>query len=548
MNSTVIRSTAIALGLLSSPVLIADEQAQPTAASGYRIEQLVPDSPFCGVHGLGVDRQDRLYAGSVVAQQIYRVDTKTGAVTTEIAPPKGQADDMEFLPDGTLVWTAISQNAVRARRPDGEIVDLATDLVSVNSIAYRESDGRLFVAQVFGGDGLWELDPQGKKPRRNILKDIGGLNGFDIGPDGMIYGPLWFKQQVVRINPDNGDMQVIAEGFHTPAAANFDSQWNLYVLDTGTGEVFKVDHETGEKTVFAQLKTSLDNLAIDSQGRIYVSNMADNAIHRIDPKTGAVSEVIPPGLSCSMALDIATDGGEDTLYLADVFALRSIDGDTGKITDIGRAHAAGTHIGYPVFAGVGRNRLFSIGAEGMQVFDRDTGEAIEHWDGTPGLQQVEELPDGDLLALSAGTRLTRLDGNDFTKQTQVADGSSRIGDFFPAGENSIVLTYPDKNQVVRLNLATGNEEVINSTLEQPMGIAQLPDGKLAVMESAGRVVAIPATASDKFSIIAENIPVGLFPGMGIQSPGIVVGADGTLYAMSDRENAIYRIKPMPHSR
>ena len=141
-----------------------------------------------------------------------------------------------------MVWTAISQGVVRARTPDGRIREIAK-LASINSINVRKSDGRVFAGQVFGGDGVWELDPTGVKPPRSILKDPGGFNGFDIGPDGMLYGPLWFKKQIVRIDPDTGELKVIADGFGTPAAANFDSKWNLYVLDTARGEVVQRGHQ-----------------------------------------------------------------------------------------------------------------------------------------------------------------------------------------------------------------------------------------------------------------------------------------------------------------
>jgi len=172
------------LSVLCLAILCADKTlAKPIASEGYSIKELVAGSEFCGVHGLGIDNKDKLYAGSVVGRRVYSVDIDTGKASVLVGPSKGMADDMEFLSDGTLVWTSISQNAVRARSPDGEIRDLANPLVSVNSIAFRESDERLFVAQVFGGDGLWEIDINGEKPPRNILKNIGGLNGFDIGPD-----------------------------------------------------------------------------------------------------------------------------------------------------------------------------------------------------------------------------------------------------------------------------------------------------------------------------------------------------------------------------
>lgn len=537
--ASIFRPALVPLALIST-ALAAQAWAAPEAGPGYRIEQLVPGSPFCGVHGLGIDAQDRLYAGSVAGARLYRVDTEDGSVSTEVPPPKGMADDMEFLPDGTLVWTSINQNAVRARKPGGEVYDLATDLVSVNSIAYRESDGRLFVSQVFGGDGLWELDPEGKKPRRLILDNPGGLNGFDIGPDGMIYGPLWFKKKVVKIDPDSGAMSTVAEGFQTPAAVNFDSNWNLYVLDTATGEVFKVDIESGKKEVFARLKPSLDNLAIDSRDRIYVSNMADNSIHRIDAKTGKVETVVPGGLSCAYALDAAGD----TLYLADVFALRSIDGESGKVTDIGRAHQAGQHIGYPVGIAVGDRNFYSVASEGfLQVYNRQSNELQKEWHGLPGLQQVIELENGDLLALSdMGKQLTRLNGDNYDKQTVIATDLSPLGDMVAAGDGMVYATQPSANAVIRIDLAGGKRETISSQLQQPRGIDLLPDGSLVIMETGGRIVSLDPGDADDVSLVGKDIPVGqLNPALGIQSPGVAVGSDGTVYAISDRENAIYRI-------
>ena len=79
---------------------------------------------------------------------------------------------------------------------------------------------------------LWEIDVTGAAPPRLIAKDIGGFNGFEVGPDGMLYGPLWFKGQVVKINPANGAITVINSEFKIPAAANLDGKGNLWVVDT----------------------------------------------------------------------------------------------------------------------------------------------------------------------------------------------------------------------------------------------------------------------------------------------------------------------------
>src|SRR5882724_2572732 len=315
---------AALLSLAFGAAALAD--ATQIKAPGYTVEQLVKPSAFHGVHGLTFDSQGNLYAGSVVGESIYRVDTESGKVETFIGGPEGMADDLVFMPDGTVVWTSINQGLVRARKGSGPIRVIAEKMPGANSINYRQSDGKLYMAQVFAGDGLWELDPTGAKPPRGILKDIGGLNGFEVGADGWIYGPLWFKKQVVKINPDTGELKVIADGFGAPAAANFDSKGNLYVDDTARGELVKVDIKTGAKTVAAKLNTSLDNLAIDSKDRIFVSNMADNGIQEVDVKTGKARQVVKGSLATPVNLAAIADGGHDKIFVADIFAFRSVDG------------------------------------------------------------------------------------------------------------------------------------------------------------------------------------------------------------------------------
>ena len=116
----------------------------------------------------------------------------------------------------------------------------------VNPITFSD-DGRLFVAQCFFGDKLYEVDPLGVKPARVIREDLGpgcGLNGMDWGPDDRLYGPRWFRGEVVSIDVDSGDMRTVASGFEVPAAVKFDNQGRLNVLDTMAGKVIRVEGDT----------------------------------------------------------------------------------------------------------------------------------------------------------------------------------------------------------------------------------------------------------------------------------------------------------------
>src|SRR5438445_9147933 len=210
----------------------------------------------------------------------------------------------------------------------------------MNSLAYRK-DGRLYATTVFVGDALDGGDTEGVRPPRKIMQKMGGLTGFEFGPDDKLYGPLWFKGQVAKVDVDKAELSVVADGFKIPAAVNFDSKGNLFVVDTALGQLVRVDPKSGAKKMVAQLKPSLDNLAIDDKDRIFVSNMADNGIQEVDSETGAAKQVISGKLALPGGIGVVSDAGKDTIYVADVFAYRTVDGSTGELSEVARMHADG---------------------------------------------------------------------------------------------------------------------------------------------------------------------------------------------------------------
>jgi sugar lactone lactonase YvrE len=521
-------------------VFVHAANAQPTSER-YQLDRLVPPSEFHGVHGLAFDAQGVLYAGSVVGHSIYRVDTATGAVNSFVGAPDGMADDLVFLADGTVVWTSIQHGVVRARKGGGPINKLA-DLVSVNSINVRK-DGRLFVAQVFGGDALWEIDPAGAKPPRLILKDLGGFNGFDVGPDGKLYGPLWFKQQVVRIDPDTGKLDVVADGFHTPAAANFDSKWNLYVLDTARGEVVRVDIRNGKKQVVARLATALDNLAIDSRDRVFVSNMADNGIQEVDVNKGTARQVVKGALAIPLGIAAVADGTRDMLYVADVFSLRTVDSAQGKVTDVARSHAADTPIGYPVAITANQRHVVVTNNEGpVQRYERGTMRLAQSWRDTHAGNAIE-MPSGALIvAETTRGKLSRIIGTGEREQRSeiVVDLAAPLG-LAIAGDSAVYVSEMAAGRVSRIDVNSGARRAIAEGLDRPQGIAT--DGSAVLVVEAGkrRLVRIEP-ASSAVEVIARDLPIGL-ANVPITLAGVAVGAGGTFYVTSDVENSIWRLRP-----
>ena len=105
------RRVVLLIGVLTASML-----ASVSLAQNYGPPQIVvAPSNFKGVHGLAVDKQGRLLAGSVVGMSISQVDVKTGKATILIDAPQGQADDIAIGPKGEMAWTSFLQGVLRIR-------------------------------------------------------------------------------------------------------------------------------------------------------------------------------------------------------------------------------------------------------------------------------------------------------------------------------------------------------------------------------------------------------------------------------------------------
>jgi sugar lactone lactonase YvrE len=516
------------------------------SAQTHEVTRLVPGSAFHGVHGLGFDRNGRLFAGSVAGAALYEVDRNDGTAKILIPAPEGMADDIAFAPDGTMAWTGFLTGDLYARKGDGPIKKLASGLPGINSLAYRK-DGRLYATQVFLGDALYEIDVDGAKPPRKIMEKMGGLNGFEFGPDDMLYGPLWFKGQVAKVDVDKGELTVVADGFKVPAAVNFDSKGNLWVVDTALGQLVRVDPKTGAKKLVAQLKPSLDNLAIDDKDRIFVSNMADNGIQEVDAETGAAKQVIIGKLALPGGIGVVSDDGKDTIYVADVFAYRTVDGTTGEVSEPARMHADGGTLEYPMSATAkGDEVILSSWFTGtVQVIDRKTGKTKAMMHDFKAPHDAVRLSDGSFLVNELGTgSLVRVWGEHGEDRMTVFGGLAGPVGLVAASKDEVYLTEAFSGQVSKVE-SNGERTMIASDLKMPEGIALSPGGKLIVAEVGARRIVEIDPATGKVTEIAGNLPIGLAAapgGLPTNIPtGVGVGATGTIYFSSDIENAIYKI-------
>ncbi len=508
-------------------------------ATDWTLDHLVPGGPFKGIHGLGVGPDGLIYVGSVIGQTLHTVDPRTGATAVFVPPTAGLADDVEFGADGTIFWTGFSNGTLNARSPGGGTRVIASGLPGLNSLA-MDAKGRLFATQVFAGDALWEMDPTGEKPPRLVMKDMGGLNGFDFGPDGRLCGPLWFKHQVACIDVDTASLEVVAEGFKVPAAVNFDSRGRLHAIDNETGEVFRIDTAAHTRERVAVAPTNLDNLAFDAADRLYVTNMSDNAIYEVPLDGRPLRTVISSPLT--LPGGIALQG--NTLYVADHFTMRKVDTQSGTVQDIDRSLLTN---GYPSTIATSATRIASASVESgvVQLRDRASERPLAVWVGMarPGAiavtderhVAVAEIGTGKLLALDASRPDTR---------EVLAEGLEQPMGLVRRGSEWFV-SESAAGRVSALG-AKGARRVVVEGLQQPEGLAFMPDGRLAVAETGTGRVLLVDTATGERETIARGLPLGIAdaPGAppGMIPTGVAVDAAGTVYLSSDRESSLLRLR------
>lgn len=513
----------------------------------YNIRMLVPPSTLGhGTNGLNFDGNDNLYVGSVAGVATYLVNTDTGDVSVYLGSPDGGADDLVFGPDGRVYWNAFFLGKVCTKSADGKVITLADNLPGANAITLNK-EGRLFVSQVFLGDALWEIDLSGKQKNRKIAEKLGGFNGFDFGSDGYLYGPLWYKGQIVKVDVNTGNVTVVADGFTVPAAVKFDSKGNLFAIDTATGNVYQIDVYNGQKTVVARMEPHLDNLAFDSKDRLFITNMSVNGVYQVDVKTGKVRTVTEAKLCFPQGIAVASNPDGDTLYVADNFSYKKIDAFTGNV------QTPGNGVAFPNTASISAdgNYVLMSGwfANKVQVFDRKTDKLLYEIPGFKVVAGTLMPADGSVLVAEGGTgSIIKVTDKEGKNRIVVATGLENPTYMAEAGSDAVYVTEYTAGRVTKVDLKTGDKKVICSGLLGPKGIAVKPDGKILVLDAGARKLLEIDPASGVTKPLVTNLAVGQsgvvkggHPAYGFT--GVAVSNSGAIYVTSDLENTVYMIYP-----
>jgi sugar lactone lactonase YvrE len=521
--------------------------------SNYEVARLVKDTPFAGANGATIGTDGALYVVHTGDGTTTRVDLETMKAQRFIPPYAGTfiTDDVAADDKGNLYITGTTPVVGEVYRVDknGVKTVIAKGLTAPNGIEYNKKTGRLFVTECFQADRIFEVDPTGAKEPRLIVKEnvIPVPEGFGIDPDtNDLIIPDLGTGKILRVNPDNGDIAMIAEKFPGPVALDIGPDKMAYIVGI-PGGVYRLSLDGKKRERLAQLPPGLDNLAITPQGRLFVTSYWNATIYEVATDGSGKYKTLFPTGSNSINGIVVKHG---KVWISDAIMIRGVDKGAYAPTKLNAW--AGTHMPLPIGLADG---------PGDQVFWPDfINGAIVLGDPAKG----EFKPVAGKMARPVAVLMSKKEpaiyvaeyGSDQVTEVSLTNGSKQpvatgldgplamavIGD-------TLYVAEAKAGRITKVDLTTRQKEVFVSGVVGVVG-ALADDGAgslLALSGSSGKLFRInPKNLA--LSVVAEGLPIGYTP-IGSYPPGVEfstpmsVDANGDIYIpTSERGIVVLRKK------
>ncbi|MBK7976988.1 MAG: hypothetical protein IPK07_28250 [Deltaproteobacteria bacterium] len=209
-----------------------------------------------------------------------------GAITQGYGPEDGLGpnDDLVLVEGGAFVVTEPSRGTVSRFDPKRGRTELAEIGPQANGIA-RCADGRVFANLEWPAGAVFEIDPSGATPPRQVTGEAPGLNSMACVGE-FLYAPTFFKGGVIRVHRETGEITTIVEtGLNLPSAVHAMPDGTIVALQVVLPvRLMKVDVESAELTELARIEGMIaDNFAVGPDGTFYVTDFFDAGVVVISP-------------------------------------------------------------------------------------------------------------------------------------------------------------------------------------------------------------------------------------------------------------------------
>ena len=208
---------------------------------------------------------------------------------------------------------------VTARDPDGSYRLVRDDLPAANGCTMDHAGGGCSSTSSGPAAGCWRSTRPGTTSPRVLLDDLAGPNAPAMGPDGKLYFPQVFADEIWCYDLDTGEARLVAGDLPRPTAVKFDSRGRLVTSVAGAGRIVAIDVATGAQEVLAEVPLGIDNVSVGPDDRIFVSHYVDG---RVAEETAGRQRVLsPPGLLGPHGLAVDGDG---TILFADGLSIGAV--------------------------------------------------------------------------------------------------------------------------------------------------------------------------------------------------------------------------------
>jgi sugar lactone lactonase YvrE len=415
----------------------------PEVAAGWSSETITRPSRLGGCNGMTFGPDGRLYATQVFGSQVTAIDIDTGAhaVFSPLGSGISGPDDGIFAADGTFYATEPLFGRVTARNADGTYRVVGDDLPAANGVTMDGAGRRLFMDEFRPGGRLMELDPTGQAAPRILMEDLDGPNAPAFGPDGRLYFPQVFANEIWAYDLQSGKGRLAFKDLSVPTAVKFDSHGRLVTSESGAGRITAIDLETGRRQTLAEVPKGIDNLSIGPGDRIFVSHYVDG---RVAEETAGHHRVLSePGLVGPFGLCLGPDG---RIRVADGLSVAAVSA-TGKVERI-------------------LNLLIDLHTLAIGV-------------GALGPDLAVLAATGEILLYPAGS----------SEPSVLVGGLAEPVSLLTEDANTLLVTERGGGTVTR-ERRDGRCEVVAAGLHRPAAVARAGDGTLFVSQGGGGTVVV----------------------------------------------------------
>ncbi len=522
--------------------------SRPHAASGWRLEVLVPPARLFGSNGIRMGPDGRLWVAELVGDHLTAWDAGTDVLS--VVSPMGSAlsgpDDLAFDAQGTVYVTETLNGRVTGRRAHGESFVLLEQTPAPNGITVDPASGRLFVDEMRPGGRVLELDPARPGVARVVAEGLSWCNALERGPDGRLYLPQVLTGEVVSVDPDTGGVRRELDGLATPTAVKFDASGRLVVSLAGEGVILRVDLATRATERLAAPGPGIDNFCFDAAGHLYVSNFTDSSVRRYAAGGGGVDRVLSEAVLLGPYHLARWD--ETALLVADAnsIALAGLDGRLRRLTrlllDQPFVAVGAERVGEHVIALTLAGEVFRFAATGgglEKVIEATSGETSQYLSTQPrGATALGRAGEEVLVGLVGGA-LAWLDGGGKVRRA-VPSGLGEVTAL--TGRDGRVAACDAK--AGQLALLDGNAGVrVLDGLSSPEGVAATADGWYVAERGRGCVTWLSRDGGQR-ETVAGDLPLGMPQAglrLGRRSP-LLAEPDGAVLVGCDGDGSIRRLR------